>query len=113
MVVDALITQAAAARQRGIAVLADTGRQIELSLRMPVIQEAGIIAPGAFVAYRDGSLTRRGAVRSTQVQVGLPEVWQTLECRPMHNLYQQFRALIPHPPLQVGTVEAIALSLPR
>jgi hypothetical protein len=26
----------------------------------------------------------------------------------MHNLYQQFRALIPHPPLQVGTVAAVA-----
>ena len=78
MVVDALITQAAAARQRGIAVLADTGRQIELSLRLPVLQETGIIAPGAFVAYRDGGVTRRGLVRSTQVQVGLPEVWQTL-----------------------------------
>lgn len=78
MVVDALITQAAAARQRGIAVLADTGRQIELSLRLPVLQETGIIVPGAFVAYRNGSVTRRGLVRSTQVQVGLPEVWQTL-----------------------------------
>jgi len=78
MVVEALITQAAAARQRGIAVLSDTGRQIELSLRLPVLQETGIIAPGAFVAYRDGSVTRRGLVRSTQVQVGLPEVWQTL-----------------------------------
>jgi hypothetical protein len=78
MVVDALITQAAAARQRGIAILADTGRQIELSLRLPVLAETGIIAPGAFVAYRDGSVTRRGLVRSTQVQVGLPEVWQTL-----------------------------------
>ena len=26
----------------------------------------------------------------------------------MHNLYQQFRALLPHAPLQVGTVVAIA-----
>lgn len=78
MVVDALITDAAAARQRGLAVLADTGRQIELSLRLPVLAETGIIAPGAFVAYRDAGLTRRGLVRSTQVQVGLPEVWQTL-----------------------------------
>ncbi len=78
MVVDALITQAAAARQRGIAVLADTGRQIEVSLRLPVLLETGIIAPGAFVEYRDGSFTRRGLVRSTQVQAGLPEVWQTL-----------------------------------
>jgi hypothetical protein len=78
MVVDSLITEASAARQRGIAVLADTGPQIELSLRLPVLAETGIIAPGAFVAYRDGGFTRRGLVRSTQVQVGLPEVWQTL-----------------------------------
>lgn len=78
MVVDSLITQAAAARQRGIAVLADTGRQIEVSLRLPVLLDTGIIAPGAFVAYWDGSITRRGLVRSTQVQAGLPEVWQTL-----------------------------------
>lgn len=78
MVVDSLITQAAAARQRGIAVLADTGRQIEVSLRLPVLLDTGIIVPGAFVEYRDGSITRRGLVRSTQVQAGLPEVWQTL-----------------------------------
>lgn len=26
----------------------------------------------------------------------------------MHNLYQQFRALLPEPPLQVGTVTAVA-----
>ncbi len=78
MVVDALITEAAAARQRGIAVLADTGRQIEVSLRLPVLAETGIIEPGAFVEYQDGSVTRLGLVRATQVQAGLPEVWQTL-----------------------------------
>ena len=78
MVVDALITQAAAARQRGIAVLSDTGRQIEVSLRLPVLAETGIIEPGAFVEYQDGSVTRLGLVRATQVQAGLPEVWQTL-----------------------------------
>ena len=78
MVVDALITEAAAARQRGIAVLSDTGRQIEVSLRLPVLAETGIIEPGAFVEYQDGSVTRLGIVRATQVQAGLPEVWQTL-----------------------------------
>lgn len=78
MVVDSLITQADAARQRGIAVLADTGRQIEVSLRLPVLAETGIIVPGAFVDYQDGGISRRGLVRSTQVQAGLPEVWQTL-----------------------------------
>ena len=78
MVVDALITEAAAARQRGIAVLADTGQQIEVSLRLPVLDETGIIKPGAFVEYQDGSVTRLGIVRSTQVEAGMPEVWQTL-----------------------------------
>jgi hypothetical protein len=78
MVVDALIAEAAAARQRGIAVLSDTGRQIEVSLRLPVLAETGIIEPGAFVEYQDGSVTRLGMVRATQVQAGLPEVWQTL-----------------------------------
>ncbi len=82
MVVDPLITEAAAARQRGIAVLADTGQQIEVSLRMPVLLETGIIEPGAFVLYQDGSegqtISRLGLVRSTQIEAGLPEVWQTL-----------------------------------
>lgn len=78
MVVDPLITEAAAARQRGIAVLADTGQQIEVSLRLPVLAETGIIEPGAFVEYQDGSVTRLGLVRATQVEAGMPEVWQTL-----------------------------------
>lgn len=78
MVVDSLITEPTAARQRGIAVLSDTGRQIEVSLRLPVLSETGIIEPGSFVEYQDGSVTRFGLVRATQVQAGLPEVWQTL-----------------------------------
>lgn len=78
MVVNALITEAAAARQRGIAVLADTGQQIEVSLRLPVLAETGIIEPGTFVAYQDGNVARLGIVRSTQVEAGMPEVWQTL-----------------------------------
>ncbi len=78
MVVDPLITEVAAARQRGLAVLADTGSQLEVSLRLPVLAETGIIEPGAFVEYHDGSVTRLGLVRSTQIDAGLPEVWQTL-----------------------------------
>lgn len=78
MVVDPLITAAAAARQRGIAVLADTGRQIAVNLRLPVLPETGIIEPGAFIEYQDGGINRLGLVRSTSIQAGLPEVWQTL-----------------------------------
>lgn len=78
MMVDALITEAAVARQRGLAVLSDTGRQIEVNLNLPVLAETGIIEPGAFVQYRDAGVDRIGLVRSTQVQAGFPEVWQTL-----------------------------------
>ena len=101
MVVDALITQAAAARQRGIAVLADTGRQIEVTLRLPVLPETGTIEPGAFIAYQDGGLARLGLVRSTLACRRSGRPW---ECRAMHNLYQQFRQLLPDVPLQAGTV---------
>ena len=78
MVVDPLITEAAAARQRGIAVLSDTGRQIAVSLRLPVLAETGIIEPGSFVAYQDGHIDRLGLVRSTRIEASWPQVWQTL-----------------------------------
>lgn len=83
MVVDALITEAAAARQRGTAILADTGQQFEVGLRLPVLPETGIVEPGTFVEYQDGSVARLGLVRSTRIEAGFPEVWQTLgvECR--------------------------------
>lgn len=78
MIVDALITDVIAARQRGLAVLADTGRQIEVGLRLPILPEIGLITPGTFVAYQEGSVARLGLVRSTRIEASLPEVWQTL-----------------------------------
>jgi hypothetical protein len=89
MVVDRLITASEAARQRGLAVLSDTGRQMEVGLRLPVLDDIGIIVPGALVQYDDRMVNtkmgrptehnqRIGIVRSVQVEVGLPEVWQTL-----------------------------------
>ena len=78
MVVDALITNATVARQRGASILSDTGRQIEVSLRLPVLQDCPILVPGAFVQYQDAQTARRGLVRSVQVEASLPEVWQTL-----------------------------------
>lgn len=79
MVVDPLITDTIAARQRGRAILSDTGRQIRVGLRMPVLQSTGIIQPGAFVNYQDGGASRLGLVRGVNVEVGDPAVWQTLE----------------------------------
>jgi hypothetical protein len=78
MITDALITSAVPARQRGMTVLADTGRQAEVTLRLPVLAETGIITPGKFVKYTDGGASRVGIVRSTGVEIGMPEIWQTL-----------------------------------
>jgi hypothetical protein len=79
MVTDQLITTAVAARQRGLSILADTGRQAMVSLRLPVLDETGIITPGAFVRYTDGSDIKLGIVRSTSVDASLPEVWQSIQ----------------------------------
>ena len=78
MVTDPLITAAAAARQRGINILADTGRIATVTLRLPVLYETGIITPGMFVRYNDAGVYRMGIVRSTAVEVSSPEVWQTI-----------------------------------
>ena len=83
LVTDPLITTAAAARQRGLAVLADTGRQALVGLRLPVLAETGIIPPGKFVRYVDGATTRMGIVRAAQASVERSadslEIWQTLK----------------------------------
>ncbi len=79
MATDPLITTAAAARQRGLSILSDTGRQLEVGLRLPVLPATGVIQPGAFVQYEDDGLSRLGLVRSSSIEVGLPEVYQTLE----------------------------------
>lgn len=79
MVVDPLITTEAAARQRGMPVLADTGRQANVSLRLPVLPETGIILPGKMVRYVDGGTTYLGISRAVQVESRRPEAWQTIQ----------------------------------
>lgn len=78
MVTHPLITNAIAARQRGLAELSNTGRQALVTLRMPVLAETGIIQPGALVRYVDGSTTRLGLVRSTAVNWARPVLRQTI-----------------------------------
>lgn len=78
MVTDALITTAAAARQRGISVLGNTGRQANISLRLPVLPETGVITPGKFVRYVDAGINRLGIVRSVSLDAGFPNVWQSI-----------------------------------
>ena len=79
MVTDALITHADAARQRGVRELATCGRQAMVSLQLPVLETTGVIPPGKMVRYVDGSTTRVGITRSVQVDVRMPEIFQSIE----------------------------------
>lgn len=79
MVTDALITHVDAGRQRGLAVLARTGRWADLTLRLPVLPETNVIRPGAFVRYMDGPAARLGLVRSVNVEVQGATVWQSIK----------------------------------
>ncbi|WP_304351536.1 hypothetical protein [Comamonas testosteroni] len=77
-VTHALITDSTVHRQRGLAELADTGRQALVSLSMQVLPETGVILPGQFVRYR-GNEVVQGIVRSTSVNWAAPKLRQTLE----------------------------------
>ncbi|ATA53927.1 hypothetical protein CKY39_12380 [Variovorax boronicumulans] len=74
MVTHPLITHADVAMQRGLAELSNTGRQAHVSLRMPVLQETGLILPGSLVRYDGGDAMRLGLVRG----IALDEAWPTL-----------------------------------
>jgi hypothetical protein len=76
-VVDDLLTGIPALRQRGVSILGDVGRQAEVTLRLPVLSETGVITPGSFVRYVDGPVTRIGLVRTTSVD-GPVQLRQTL-----------------------------------
>lgn len=78
MVTHPLITHADAARQRGRAVLGDTGLQAIINLRLPVLAATGVIKPGALVRYVDGPAQHLGLVRATSVEWQAPTLRQTL-----------------------------------
>lgn len=78
MVTDALITHADAARQRGLAILSDTGNQARVTLTLPVLAETGLIKPGQFVRYLAGGESRLGLVRSTSLAWARPKLRQTI-----------------------------------
>lgn len=78
MVVEQLATHADAARQRGISVLGDTGRQALVTLSLPVLQETGLILPGKLVRYVDGPTTRIGLVRSCAIEWRRPRLRQRI-----------------------------------
>lgn len=78
MATHALNTHSDAVAQRGIAVLSDTGAQANVSLRLQVRPETGVILPGAFVRYEDGAETHLGLVRSTSVDWQRPVLRQSI-----------------------------------
>ncbi|MCM2310297.1 MAG: hypothetical protein NDI84_02740 [Steroidobacteraceae bacterium] len=78
-VVDDLATAPEMTRQRGTAVLGDTGRQAHITLRLPVLPETGIIQPGQLVRYTEGGNTHIGLSRSVQIEQRFPALWQTVK----------------------------------
>ncbi|MDZ4237978.1 MAG: hypothetical protein U1A81_07460, partial [Hydrogenophaga sp.] len=72
-----LITDVAAHRQRGLAVLADTGRQMHMSLKLPVLAETGLILPGKLIRYVTDQ-THVGMVRSVSLDWSSPVMRQTI-----------------------------------
>ena len=85
MVIDELITSPDAARQRGLSILADTGLQREIGLSLPVLPETGIIVPGKYIDYEDGSTHYTGLVRSVSVRVDEGFVEQTISIQSHHE----------------------------
>jgi len=82
MVVDALITHADAARERGRAVLADTGKQALVTLELPLLPAIGLLDPGLLIAVGDGNSPWRGLVRATRIAATWTEslaIRQTIE----------------------------------
>lgn len=85
MVTDSLITHADAARQRGLSILGASGRQAVVSLTLPVLPQTGVIQPGKFIKYTDGTSELIGLSRGVSVSAnGAAALSQTvtLEVRP-------------------------------
>lgn len=78
MVVDSLITDPAASRQRATAILSDTGKQTMIDLRLQVLPETGIIVPGKSVRYVDEGQSYLGIVRSTSIEWTRPKLRQVI-----------------------------------
>ena len=73
----ALITDATVHHQRGLAELANTGRQEHITLNMQVLPETGLIVPGQFVRYM-GDKPAMGIVRSTSLNWSFPKLRQNI-----------------------------------
>lgn len=77
-VVDPLATDPIMTRQRGLRVLADTGRQALIGIKLPVLEETGIILPGNLIEYSEQGQTHIGLSRSVSVRWEFPKCRQTV-----------------------------------
>lgn len=79
-IVEPLATAAALGRQRGRAVLSDTGAQAMLSLSMPVLPATGLIMPGKFLRRTGGGEVWQGYTRSLRLSTSaMGALRQTIE----------------------------------
>lgn len=77
-IIDPLATAPAMTRQRGLALLGDTGRQAHITIRLPILPETGIIQPGKLVRYTEQGTPRVGLSRAVSIDTKFPEAWQTV-----------------------------------
>lgn len=78
MATDPLITHADAARQRGVSILSDTGRQERITLKLPILSETGIIKPGKLVRYTESGNSHLGLCRAVSVSGQFPVLSQSI-----------------------------------
>lgn len=77
-VVDPLATDVIMTRQRGLRVLADTGRQALVGIKLPVLEETGVILPGNLIEYSEQGQTHIGLSRAVSLHWAFPKVRQTV-----------------------------------
>ncbi len=77
-IVDPLATDPIMTRQRGVRVLADTGRQAIISVSLPILPEVGIIKPGKLVKYTEQGVIHYGLSRAVSVKFDFPTATQTV-----------------------------------
>ena len=78
---DPLITDALAARQRGLAELAASGNKLIQSITLPLLTggtQPGLIRPGQLLQVDDTDGTWRGLVKGTRLSAAMPVVRQQL-----------------------------------
>lgn len=78
-VVDPLATDVIMTRQRGLRVLADTGRQALIGITLPVLAETGIIRPGTLIEYHEQGETHIGLSRAISLRWAFPTCRQTIK----------------------------------